>query len=255
MKPDIKIGIFILSLMLICLSSKSFSQCDKKKLCKDDMGDFDYSSQSSFAKLSPGDTATIKIVVYSGKNYRIMVCGDPKLGDIKYKIVTPIRKTSKITYTVNKKQVTNKELKPDANGFVYDNSGNKYKLDENGSLIETKVVNKKSTTTVYAKDANGDYSSPDGYTVIPSSTLKFTEVNSVVYDSIPSDTKRYTDEELIYNSQNGKNGKKYWEESIDKTKRIFIKIEVPPGDKTYSGCVGVYVGNMSQSKKNFSKQK
>ena len=251
MKSNFKIVIVILSLILVYYSNVSLAQCDKKKMCKDDMGDFDYTSQSSYAQLSPGDTATVKIVVYSGKAYRIMLCGDPVLGDIKYKIVSPVRK-AKRSFTVKEIQESGSELKPDAEGFVSDNGGNKFKLEANGNLTETKTVNKKKVTITYIK--NGDsYSSSDGQ-IIPTTSLVQTPTNSVRNDTTWT-SSRYTDEELIFDSKNNKSGKNYWEEGISKTQRIFIKIEIPPGDKTAIGCLGVNIGTKLLSSKNFLKDK
>lgn len=252
MKSNIKIRIFILNLMLILFFTQSYSQCGKKIMCKDDdMGDeFDYTSQSSFATLSPGDTATVKLVAYSGKVYRIMICGDTKLGEIQYKIVTPVRK-DKRSYTVKKNESSEGVLKPDVNGFVFDNFGNKYKLEPNGDLSESKVENKKTVTTIYTRNEEGNFSSSDG-AVIPYNTLKLTINNFVSYDTTWTST-RITDEELIYDSRNNKTGKKYWEGTIKKTQRIFIKVEVPSGDKNYTGCLGMYVGNKMMTNKKFTK--
>lgn len=252
MKSNIKIRVFFLSLILIFFFNQSFSQCGKKIMCKEeDMGDeFDYSSQSSFATLSPGDTATVKLVVYSGKQYRIMVCGDAKLGEVPFKIVTPVRKDKK-TFTVKKNESSNGTLKPDKDGFVYDNTGSKFKLEADGSLSESKIVGKKTVKTVYTKGDDGNYSNPEG-SVIQYSSLKLTVTNTVTYDTTWT-SNRYTDEELIFDSKNNKGGKKYWEGNIKKTQRIFIKVEVPSGDKNYVGCLGMYVGNKLMTNKSFVK--
>jgi hypothetical protein len=249
MKPNIKIAVFIFSLMLVFFYSNLFSQCDHKTICKEDFGDFDYSSQSSYAKLSPGDTATVKIVVYSGKAYRIIVCGEKSLGDFKYKIVTPVRK-GKRSFTVKERNINEQLLKPDANGYVYDNSGNKYKLDADGNLVETRSA---KNIVKYIRNETGDYASADG-AIVPYSNLKLTEHNSKTSDTTWT-SERYTDEELIFDSKSNKTGKSYWEETINKTKRVFIKIEIPPGNKTLNGCLGVYIGTKMLSSKNFAKTK
>jgi len=101
MKLNIFINIILVSLFVFC-SSTSFSQlCQyKKKICKDDLGDFDYSSQTSYAKLSPGDTARVQVVAYSGKQYRVLVCADPILQNVQFKIMKPVRKENK-SFTIN----------------------------------------------------------------------------------------------------------------------------------------------------------
>ena len=181
------------------------------------------------------------------KLYRIIINGDKNLGDIKYQIVAPVRK-GKRSFTVKERTVSEQSLKPDASGFVYDNSGNKYKLDAQGNLIEPKSGNK---TVKYTRNESGDYSSPDG-AIVPYNNLKLTENNYKTNDTTWT-SERYTDEELIFDSKNNKAGKNYWEDNVQKTKRVFIKIQIPPGDKTQTGCLGVYVGTKLVSNKNFSK--
>ena len=85
---------YIYGIVLCFISVISFSvvasaqRCDKKDLCNDDdYGDFDYKSQTHFARLSPGDTSTINIVAYSGNDLRILLCADPDLGEVKYQVV------------------------------------------------------------------------------------------------------------------------------------------------------------------------
>jgi hypothetical protein len=98
-------NLIFISIILVIFSGSSFSQNCKRnaKMCKaEDLGDFDYSSQTSFASLSPGDTARLKIVAFSGKTYRILLCSDPALQKVTYKIVKAIRKEDN-TFTVNKK--------------------------------------------------------------------------------------------------------------------------------------------------------
>lgn len=78
------------------------ARCAKKTLCKSkDMGDYDYRSQTHSALLSPGDTARLKIVVYSRQKYRLLVCGDDDLVGIHFNVYDLFRK-SKRTYTTKK---------------------------------------------------------------------------------------------------------------------------------------------------------
>lgn len=128
----------IYAIVLCFISMIGFSlvssgqRCDKKDLCNDeDYGDYDFKSQTHFAKLSPGDTATINIVAYSGNDMRILICVDPDLGDVKYQVVEskrdPVRE-------VKYKQRTEKnpQFGPE------DQDGNRpIKLDKNGDTLFT----------------------------------------------------------------------------------------------------------------------
>jgi len=105
MKLKIFFNLIFISIILVIFSSSSISQNCKKafKMCKpEDLGDFDYTSQTSYAQLSPGDTARVKIVAYSGKLYRILLCSEPDLKQVSFKIIKAVRKEND-SFTVNKK--------------------------------------------------------------------------------------------------------------------------------------------------------
>ncbi len=71
--------IILASIATLISSVNLFGQCERKKFCDDYMEDFDYRSQSSYAKLAPGDTASVNVVLYGGQKYRMFVCSDSKL--------------------------------------------------------------------------------------------------------------------------------------------------------------------------------
>ena len=112
-------NLFILSILALFFASSAQAQrCDKyNRYCDADLYDFDYSSQSAFAHLYPGDTIPVKTVLYGNKEYHITVCSDYE--NISWKIVKPYRKTVKSI----------KEIKRDTS-YVY-------KMDEYG---EEKLV-------------------------------------------------------------------------------------------------------------------
>lgn len=113
--------IIFVGLMLFALNSQA--QCNKKKYCPDNWGDYDYASQSSFASLAPGDTSRANVVLYAGQQYRIFVCNDPKLGDVGYQVVLPERKTKRTISEIRRDTV--KTYKLDEYGeYVYDDLGN-----------------------------------------------------------------------------------------------------------------------------------
>ncbi len=117
--------VIILFLSIIANASNLFAQCERKKYCDDYMEDFDYRSQSSYAKLSPGDTSSVNIVLYGNQKYRIFVCNDPKLGNVVWKVVQPERKTKRTIDKIKKDTIVTYEM----------NEYGDYKTDKNGNLI------------------------------------------------------------------------------------------------------------------------
>lgn len=117
--------VIILFLLIIVNISNIFAQCERKKYCDDYMEDFDYRSQSSYAKLSPGDTSSVNIVLYGNQKYRIFVCNDPKLGNVAWKVVQPERKTKRTIDKIKKDTIVTYEM----------NEYGDYKTDKNGNLI------------------------------------------------------------------------------------------------------------------------
>jgi hypothetical protein len=89
------------------------------------MEDYDYRSQSSYAKLAPGDTSSVNIVLYGNQKYRIFVCNDPKLGSVVWKVVQPERKTKRTIDKIKKDTIVTYEM----------NEYGDYKTDKNGNLI------------------------------------------------------------------------------------------------------------------------
>ena len=89
--------IFGLSLSVFTTNLYSQDNCQGGDYCTvDDMGDYDYESQSVFGYGYPGDTIVIKTAIYSNKKYNFWVCAVPELGDMQWKVVKPVRKTRKL---------------------------------------------------------------------------------------------------------------------------------------------------------------
>jgi hypothetical protein len=138
------------------------AQCEKKFFCEDDYdyeGDYDYRSQSSFAKLSPGDTSSVSVVLYGAQKYRIFVCADPDLGDVLWKVVNPERKTKRSIQSIKKDTLIINKVDADGN-FITDDLGNLV-VKEKKLMVDTvwkteriaydKVIydNKKNTDKPY----------------------------------------------------------------------------------------------------------
>lgn len=114
------------------MSLQTNAQCEKKRYCEDNFDDYDYRSQSSFAKLSPGDTSSVSLVLYGNQKYRIFVCSDPKLGDVVWKVVNPERKTKRTIASIRK----------DTTVIYKVNEAGDYITDDLGQLIvKDKKVN------------------------------------------------------------------------------------------------------------------
>lgn len=221
MKNIIKITPIILILLSFSFQLNA-QNCARKaqKFCPEEQyGDYDYRSQSSYAVLAPGDTARASIVVYSKQDTRILICSDPALGDVNYKIFDPKRVTKRSIKEVNK---TETEVPV-------------YAKDASGNLLQE-------------KDEWGDpmYDYDTGEPV-----YKIERYESIVeYDTIWQ-TERVIKEEIVFDS--AKSDKNYWEElGTKKTKRLIIEVVVPQSDQSYEGCVNVEVGHkFSESKKTF----
>lgn len=161
-------GLIFWLISIVAISGSAFAQkCEKKDLCEDDYyGDFDFKSQTHFAKLSPGDTATINIVAYSANDVRILVCSDQELGEVKYQIIEPIRDVKRVMKLSAPRTET------------------KYKMLANGEQ---------------AADADGN-PIPDGERTVRDTTYetKTNTIEKLIYDNAKgSKDKPYYDEKNI----------------------------------------------------------
>ena len=126
---------YLVILFQIILSTNVQAQkCAKRTYCtKDKMGDFDYRSQSHYAQMTNGEVQRVEIIVYANQTYRLLVCPDPKLGNIEYKILNLTKRPKKVVQSVY--QIEVKEYRQAANGdYDYDKNGNKI-------VVGTKMVN------------------------------------------------------------------------------------------------------------------
>lgn len=156
MKTKQIFSILLLAAVLLVSSVSSFGQCNKKKYCAENMGDFDYNSQSSYALLSPGDTTRANVVLYANQTYRIYVCGAADLGQIEYKIVLPERKTVRKISSIKKDTVVTYKKDPETGDIIYDNFGS--------MVVESKKVVMDTTyvTERYQDESNVLFDSKKG---------------------------------------------------------------------------------------------
>lgn len=151
----------IIAGLIFFISSVSYAQTCERAItnCDEYYGEgFDYKSQSRFGLMPLNEKKRFKTALYSGKRYRIFVCGADDIGEVSYKIIEPVRKTVKvnkgvsidtvITYKTN--QFGETEY-PEENNFQPVEIGREYKKDtiwEVQRIIEEKVLfdSKKNST-------------------------------------------------------------------------------------------------------------
>ncbi|MFH2143015.1 MAG: hypothetical protein ABIJ97_11365 [Bacteroidota bacterium] len=103
MRTKYLISLFISACIILIITTASKSQtCDRIKICEENYGEgFEYTSQSRFGLMPLSEKKRVKTALYSGKRYRIFVCGSEDIGEINYKIIEPVRKTVKQIKTIN----------------------------------------------------------------------------------------------------------------------------------------------------------
>jgi|GEM_PF-4030364 len=208
-----------LSSCSIAYASNS-TKCSTNRFCGSDaLGEqFDYRGQSTFGRLSPGDTTRVKVVLYSNNDVRIALCSDQILGDVSFKVIKTIREYNRIVDRIEKYQ----EKYP-----VYKRNTNNEKipvLSENGAV---------------QKDAYGDIIyEVDSYTE--------NEKTDTIWK-----TERNIREEILFDSQTNRQSKEFFQQKITKTFSVIIEVAVPPypeqENSHVEGCVGIMVGRRFSS--------
>lgn len=131
-----------ISILLASFVVLGFGQrCDNKDLCSKEMfGDFDYRSQSNYAQVYSGDTLRVKVVVYSGQEYRIFTCAERKLKNTQFRIIYPEKRFHRTVKEIAQKDVPIYEKDKNGN-FIY---------DENGERIITGTI--FANDTIWGRD-------------------------------------------------------------------------------------------------------
>ncbi len=217
----------IFVLVLLFVSTGLYAQdCSPGLFCNDnDLGEnFDYRSQSSYALLAPGDTARTSVVVYGRKENRVLICFDPKLGNVSYKIIAENRVTERF-------------------------------------FNEEEVVKEEIEEPIYAKDANGElvqeideWGEPMADWDTGEPVYKIERYETIVNYDTTWHSRRIKREQIVFNSVKNTD-KKFWQIQQKKTRRYIIEVVVPAGDNSVEGCVSVLVGRKSVRKGKFKKSK
>ncbi len=129
-------NLFILGILSVVFATSVHAQrCDKyNRYCDADLYDYDYSAQSAFAHLYPGDTIPIKTVLYGNKEYHITVCSESE--NISWKIVKPYRRTEKTIETVRRD--TSHTYKVDEYGdYIIDDETGDYIIEATEITVDT----------------------------------------------------------------------------------------------------------------------
>ena len=71
------------------IQTTTFAQCRSfaKRVCRPELAPYTHSGQLSSARLSSGDKAEVRFTFTAGNEYRIVICAQPILGDITYRIM------------------------------------------------------------------------------------------------------------------------------------------------------------------------
>ncbi|MEY3398746.1 MAG: hypothetical protein RL220_1340 [Bacteroidota bacterium] len=80
---------YILPLMLLAAPLMSDAQCRAftKNTCLPMLEDYIQNDNYNSAVLIPGDQAEILLTFYANKQYRLIVCGHPRLGELDFEVL------------------------------------------------------------------------------------------------------------------------------------------------------------------------
>ncbi len=223
MKTKIFKAILLITVLAINILPVFSQGCGKTAFCsKEDYADYDYRSQSSYAILAPGDTARASIVVYAKQDTRILVCFDPKLGAVAYRVLETIRESKRTIKDIKK---TESETPV-------------YKLDADGNPVQK-------------KNENGEPMFDENYNPI----YELDRMNKEVKIDTIWQVEKTQREKVLYDNKS--NGKKYWEDlNVAKTRRVIIEVVIPRAAKRVEGCVNIEVGHRAiGGRKSFTRTK
>ncbi len=79
----------LLIFFLIAFALYGLSQCDEfvKQDCLPQLGPFTNIGKRNLAVLLPGDTAQIGVTFYKSHQYRVVVCAQPVLGKVRFRLI------------------------------------------------------------------------------------------------------------------------------------------------------------------------
>lgn len=74
---------------LLVLTASAAAQCRSfaKNKCVPELAPFKFNETFNAAQLSPGEEAEVNLTLFSGQEYRVLVCAHPILGEVNWKLV------------------------------------------------------------------------------------------------------------------------------------------------------------------------
>lgn len=87
MKEIIKLSLILSLSVLFALSSNAQCKSFTKRKCVPELVPYKFNESFNAATLAPGEEAEVNLTFYSGQEYRIVVCSQPIIGDVNWKVV------------------------------------------------------------------------------------------------------------------------------------------------------------------------
>jgi hypothetical protein len=84
----------VCSLITALPLTSAFAQCDKfiKKKCMPKVSPFTHNGQTNTAVVPAGKNSEYNMTFYAGQAYRILVCSEPILGEVTFRVLDESRK-------------------------------------------------------------------------------------------------------------------------------------------------------------------
>ena len=81
----------VVASLLLLVSFGLQAQCRSfaKNKCVPGLAPYKFNETFNAAQLSPGEEAEVNLTLFSGQEYRVMVCSHPILGEVNWKLVDP----------------------------------------------------------------------------------------------------------------------------------------------------------------------
>src|SRR5690606_14746976 len=84
--PAMKVIVACL-LFLVAMGAQAQCRSFAKNKCVPGLAPYKFNESFNAAQLAPGEEAEVNLTLFSGQEYRLMVCTHPILGDINWKLV------------------------------------------------------------------------------------------------------------------------------------------------------------------------
>lgn len=84
----------VVACLFVLVSFGLHAQCRSfaKNKCVPALAPYKFNETFNAAQLSPGEEAEVNLTLFSGQEYRVMVCSHPILGEVNWKLIDPAGK-------------------------------------------------------------------------------------------------------------------------------------------------------------------